>query len=222
MSEMPFFGRMPIYIGTLIAFVFLQFAVIYAKNFGMLLAFRFITGFVGSPCLATGGATIQDMFAPQKQIYGIAIWGISAVFGPTMGPLIGGFAAENEGWQWTIWELMWMSGGCLVFLFFFFPETSSANILFRRAARYRKITGNDRLKCQPEIEAEGMKSSEIVRMILIRPFTLTFTEPIVFVLNLYIALIYVRLPCKSVSPVAPPNKPRAFYTSGSSPSRLSL
>jgi len=73
MSEMPFFGRNPIYIGTLLAFVLLQLAVIYAKNFGMLLAFRFLTGFIGSPVLATGGASIADMYAPKKQVYGIAV-----------------------------------------------------------------------------------------------------------------------------------------------------
>ena len=76
----------------------------------MLLAFRFITGFVGSPVLATGGATIADMYLPQKQVYGIAVWGISAVCGPALGPLVGGFAAERKGWTWTIWELLWLSG----------------------------------------------------------------------------------------------------------------
>ena len=193
MSEMPFFGRNPIYIGTLLAFVLLQLAIIYAKNFGMLLAFRFITGFIGSPVLATGGATIADMYAPKKQVYGIAIWGIAAVCGPALGPVVGGFAAESKGWRWTIWELMWLSGVCLAFLTVFLPETSSANILFRRTKRYRKLTGNPNLKCQPEIEAEGMTSNEIVQMVLIRPFSLSFTEPIVFLLNFYIALIYALL-----------------------------
>lgn len=68
--------------------MFLQFAVIYAKNFGMLLAFRFLTGFFGSPVLATGGATIADIYTPNKQVYGIGVWGISAVFGPALGPLV--------------------------------------------------------------------------------------------------------------------------------------
>jgi MFS transporter, DHA1 family, multidrug resistance protein len=193
MSEMPFFGRNPIYIGTLLAFVLLQLPVIYAKNFGMLLAFRFITGFIGSPVLATGGASIADMYAPSKQVYGISVWGVSAVFGPALGPLVGGFAAESKGWKWTIWELMWLSGACLVFLTLFLPETSSSNILYRRTARYRKLTGNANLKCQPELEAEGMTGQEIVQMTLIRPFTLSFTEPIVFLLNLYIALVYALL-----------------------------
>jgi len=49
MSEVPFIGRTPIYVGTLFAFVILQFPVIYASNASMLLAFRFITGLVGIP-----------------------------------------------------------------------------------------------------------------------------------------------------------------------------
>jgi DHA1 family multidrug resistance protein-like MFS transporter len=61
MSEVPFFGRNPVYIGTLFVFVFFNFGVVYAKNTGMLLAFRFLTGFFGSPVLATGGASIADM-----------------------------------------------------------------------------------------------------------------------------------------------------------------
>jgi len=190
MSEVPFIGRTPIYVGTLFAFVILQFPVIYASNASMLLAFRFITGLVGSPVLATGGATIADIYEPRKQAYGIGVWGISAVFGPALGPLIGGFAADSEGWKWTIWELMWLSGFCFVVLFFFLPETSSSNILYRRTLRIRALVKNPKVKCEPELEAEGMSGKEIAMMVFVRPFTLTFTEPICFLLNLYLALIY--------------------------------
>lgn len=190
MSEVPQIGRNPVYIGTLIAFVVLQLAVIYAKNFGMLLAFRFITGFVGSPVLATGGASISDIYSPSKRAYGIAVWGAAAVCGPVLGPLVGGFAAEAKGWTWTIWELMWLSGAVLALLIFFLQETSSANILFRRARRLRKLTGNEKLKSEPEILGEQMTGKDIVLMVLVRPFTLNFTEPMVFLLSLYIALIY--------------------------------
>lgn len=190
MSEIPYIGRKPIYIGTLSAFVALQLGVIYAKNFSMLLAFRLITGFVGSPVLATGGATIADLYKPSKQVHGIATWGMSEVLGPAMGPLIGGFAAESKGWQWPLWELIWLSGLCLVFLVFFLPETSSSNIIYRRTVHIRKATGNTNIKCEPELEAEGMSTQEILLMVFIRPFTLTVNEPICFALNLYIALAY--------------------------------
>jgi len=190
MSEIPQIGRNPIYIGTLLVFVFLQFAVIYATNFGMLLAFRFLTGFFGSPVLATGGASLSDIYIPRKRAYAISIWGIAAVCGPVMGPLVGGFAAESKGWTWTIWELMWLSGFCLIFLIFFLPETSSANILYRKTRRLRKLTGNDKLKSEPELEGEKMSGKDMLMMTLVRPFQLSFFEPMVFFPNMYIALIY--------------------------------
>jgi MFS transporter, DHA1 family, multidrug resistance protein len=115
------------------------------------------------------------------------------VTGPTMGPLLGGFAAQANGWEWPIWILMWLSGGTLIVLFFLMPETSSANILYRRTQRLRKQTGNTKLKCEPELIGESMTGKDIALMVLIRPFTLTFTEPICFFLNLYIALIYALM-----------------------------
>ena len=190
LSELPQTGRGPIYIATLALFVILQVPTALATNFGMLLAFRFITGFVGSPPLATGGATIADMYTPKKRTYGIAVWGVGAVCGPVMGPLVGGFAAESKGWTWTIWELMWLSGFTLVLLMFLLPETSSANILYRRTMRLRKLTGNNKLICEPQLIGETMTGKDIVMMTLVRPFTLCFTEPMVFLLNMYIALIY--------------------------------
>ncbi|KAG8533467.1 uncharacterized protein KY384_002250 [Bacidia gigantensis] len=161
MSEIPQFGRNPIYIGTLAVFVILQVPTALAVNFGMLLAFRFITGFIGSPVLATGGASMGDMYTPKKRAYAIGIWGISAVCGPVLGPLIGGFAVQAEDWTWTIWELMWLCGFTLVLLVFFLPETSSTNILYRRTKRLRKLTGIETLRCQPEIEAENMTGKDV-------------------------------------------------------------
>ncbi|OAK99024.1 MFS general substrate transporter [Phaeosphaeriaceae sp. SRC1lsM3a] len=190
MSEIPQIGRLWVYIGTLFIFVLFQIPTALAVNFGMLLAFRFLTGFFGSPALATGGATIADMYRPQKQAYGLAVWGIGAVCGPVLGPLVGGFAVQAYGWTWTIWELMWLSGFCFVFLFFLLPETSSNNILHRRTKRLRKLTGDDRFTCEPDMMGEQMGPKDIVMMTLVKPITLNFQEPIVFLLNLYIALIY--------------------------------
>ncbi|KAL8865616.1 MAG: hypothetical protein Q9174_006793, partial [Haloplaca sp. 1 TL-2023] len=190
MSEIPMIGRNPVYIGTLAVFVIFQVPTALATNFAMLLCFRFLTGFIGSPVLATGGASIGDMYKPSKRAYGIGLWGIAAVCGPVLGPLVGGFAAEAKGWTWTIWELMWLSGACLVLLFFFLPETSSANILYRRARRLRKLTGIQNLKTEAEIEGESMTAKDVALIAIVRPITLNFQEPMVFLLNLYIALIY--------------------------------
>jgi DHA1 family multidrug resistance protein-like MFS transporter len=58
---------------------------------------NYFPGFFGSPILATGGANIVDMYKPSKRAYGIAVWGAFGVCGPTLGPVIGGFAAQAKG-----------------------------------------------------------------------------------------------------------------------------
>lgn len=159
LSELPPIGRSPTYVLTLVVFVFFQFAVIYAKNFGMLLAFRFLTGFFGSPVLATGAASMGDIWSPMIRDYMIGIWGVFAISAPVLGPLVGGFAFSAEGWTWTIWELLWLSGFALVLLFFLLPETFAPNILTRRARRVRAATGDSRFICEPELELRSVKPS---------------------------------------------------------------
>ena len=66
----------------------------------------------------------------------------------------------------------------------------TCRILYRRAARLRRLTGNPSLKSEGEIESEEMTLAEVARMTLVRPFVLSFTEPIVAAWNLYIMLVY--------------------------------
>ncbi len=74
--------------------------------------------------------------------------------------------------------MLWLSGGSLLFLIFFLPETSALNILVRRAKRLRKITGNENLKSAGEIEQEQMTGKAIVQMTFVKPFVL-LAQPIV-------------------------------------------
>ncbi|ETS87893.1 hypothetical protein PFICI_01721 [Pestalotiopsis fici W106-1] len=189
MSEMPSLGRSPIYVWTLLIFVLLELPVGFAVNPTMFLVFRTLSGFVGSPTLATGGATIADVYGPARAAFGICIWASFGVCGPVFGPLIGGFVAPVKGWRWTIWSFTWMCSICWLCLFFLLPETSSANILYRRAKRLRRATGQNQLRSQSEIDSahHTMKDHAIV---LGRAFALTFTEPIAFLVDLYTALLY--------------------------------
>jgi DHA1 family multidrug resistance protein-like MFS transporter len=60
LQEMPSLGRNPVYIGDLAVFVLFNVPVIKASIFFMILAFRFLTGLVGSPALATGVRVFHD------------------------------------------------------------------------------------------------------------------------------------------------------------------
>ena len=97
MSEVPQTGRMSIHILTLAVFVLLQIPTALATNYGILMAFRFLTGFFGPPVLATGGTAIADLYSPTKRAYGMTIWGVFATSAPGLGPLLGSFSARFEG-----------------------------------------------------------------------------------------------------------------------------
>lgn len=183
LSEIPQIGRTPPYVITLTIFVVMQALSATVQNFAGLMTLRFIAGFFGSPVLATGGASLQDMFSDKTRPYAVGIWGMSAVCGPVLGPLLGGFAIQAESWRWAFWILLWLDGFCLAMLLFFFPETSTNNILYRRAVRLRKRTGNNNLRSQSEIVASKMTGKEIIKMTLLLPIVYSFTEPICLALN---------------------------------------
>ncbi|KAJ5289037.1 hypothetical protein N7478_002067 [Penicillium angulare] len=149
-----------------------------------------LTGFIGSPALATGAASMGDIWSPRIRDYMIGVWGMFAISAPVLGPMLGGFASSAKGWTWTIWQLMWVSAFAFVLLFFGLPETFAPNILARRARRVRRITGNSGYMSESEIEIKEIKPVDVVFEALVRPFQLCFAEPIVLLLNLYIALIY--------------------------------
>ena len=189
LSEVPRMGRNTIYIVTLVAFLLLKLPIVLASNFETILVFRFLTAFAGSPAQATGGATISDMYIPRDRSYGLGLWELSTWIGPTLGPLVGGFAAQAKGWRWTIWELIWVNSAMLVLIFCFLPETSASNILYRRAKRLRQEAGIESIRAGSELESLDLSKKDVAYKTLVRPFVLCFQEPICLLLNTYTALI---------------------------------
>ncbi|SGY62556.1 BQ5605_C007g04707 [Microbotryum silenes-dioicae] len=190
LQEMPRQGRTPVYIIGLLLFFIFQFPIVFAPNIATILVFRFFSGFVGSPALATGGASMIDIFEPRHAPIAIAVWSIGAVSGPVLGPVIGSFAAQANGWQWPNWELMWISGFAFLVLSLFLPETFEPTVLIRRAERIRQLTGDNRFRTQAEIDAvEGESFLELLWTNFKRAFQLA-AEPAVFFANSYIALLY--------------------------------
>jgi hypothetical protein len=48
--------------------------------------------------LATGVASMADIWDIRTRDYMIAIWGCFAILAPVLGPLVGGFAYTAKGW----------------------------------------------------------------------------------------------------------------------------
>ncbi|WFD01215.1 hypothetical protein MYAM1_003977 [Malassezia yamatoensis] len=195
-TEISWIGRNGPYIIGLGLFTILQIPNALVNNLAGYLVLRFLSGFLGSPVLATGGATVGDIWRIDGGFMnGLAFWGFGACGGPTIGPLISGYAVQKLGWRWSIWPLLCFNGLAWILIFFTFPETSSATILTRRARYLRKATGNPKYRSQGEIEDEKTSVRTLLYDTLCRPIQLTLTEPVLLCSNLYIAYLYGIMYC---------------------------
>ncbi|CAF9904389.1 hypothetical protein IMSHALPRED_000018 [Imshaugia aleurites] len=190
LSEIPIVGRSPVYAVTMFIFVILSIPTALVKNFAGLLVLRFLQGFFGSPCLANGGATMQDMYSLLKLPYALTVWVSAAYCGPALGPLFSGFAVMAKGWRWSLWEILWIAGPVFVLMFLLVPETSTPNILLRRAKRLRALTGDNRLRSQSEIDQKNIKPMRVLVSAFIKPIEITVKDPAIAFVNLYTALVY--------------------------------
>ncbi|GAA5993408.1 hypothetical protein JCM10908_002653 [Rhodotorula pacifica] len=190
LQETPHFGRNIIYWIGLFLFLIFQIPIVLPSNLTCLLIFRFLTGFVGSPVLASGGASMADIFPLNKLPYAMGVWATGAVLGPVMGPVVAGFPAMLAGWRWPIYELIWMAGFGFIVFTFFLPETFAPYILVRRAQRLRKLTGNDKIKTRWELENPEGQSVVKMGANQIKMAFILCAEPTVLYSNLYIGLLY--------------------------------
>jgi DHA1 family multidrug resistance protein-like MFS transporter len=210
MSEIPIIGRNPVYIVTMFLFVIISIPTAFAGNFPGLMVLRFLQGFFGSPCLASGGASIGDMYSLMSLPYALMAWVAAAYCGrkssppnfsvqclgpnkydiAALGPLLSGFSVPAKSWRWSLFESIWASAPVFLLMFFFLPETSTSTILLRRASRLRRIYNDDRFMSQSEIDQRNMHISDITADALIKPMEITIKDPAVLFVQIYTAIIY--------------------------------
>ncbi|KAK6460547.1 multidrug resistance protein 2 [Scheffersomyces coipomensis] len=196
MTENAAIGRTSVYIITLFIFFILQIPTALSTSITGLCVLRFIAGFFASPALATGGATIGDIITFPYIPIGLASWAFGGVMGPSLGPLIGAVLVVRgghdgyESWRWPFWFMAIISGTCFLVLGWTLPETYGKTILYRKAERLRKLTGNQNITSEGHIENSKLTPRELAIDLLWRPIQITLLEPMVLATNLYIALVY--------------------------------
>ncbi|KAE8452245.1 hypothetical protein EG329_000944 [Mollisiaceae sp. DMI_Dod_QoI] len=190
LSEIAAIGRNWVYVPTFALFVILSIPTAVVDNYAGLLVLRFLTGFFGSPCLANGGASVGDMYSLLELPVYLSSWTAACFWGPAIGPIVAAFAVQAKGWRWGLWEIVWLTGPILVVFLFAYPETSSDNILRRRAQRLRKLTGNPKIKSKSEIDQEKLSVSEVFLDAIIKPIEIMVKDPAVAFTNIYTSLTY--------------------------------
>ncbi|KUL83205.1 hypothetical protein ZTR_10006 [Talaromyces verruculosus] len=116
LSEIPSVGRNLPYMATMLIFIILSISTALVDNVPGLMILRFLQGFFGSPCLATGGASLADVSKPLEVPYFMYSWALFSLGAPAIGPIISGFSVPAETWRWSLWEILWFAAPVFVIM----------------------------------------------------------------------------------------------------------
>jgi DHA2 family multidrug resistance protein len=94
------FGRKRFFMTCLAIFTVSSLLCGMAPSLGMLLLFRVMQGAGGGGLQPMAQAILADTFPPEKRGLAFALYGITAVLAPTVGPTLGGWITFNYSWRW--------------------------------------------------------------------------------------------------------------------------
>ncbi|MEO6883349.1 MAG: DHA2 family efflux MFS transporter permease subunit [Bacteroidia bacterium] len=97
------FGRKNYFLTSIIAFVIASFFSGHAETLNQLIFFRICQGLAGGGLLSTAQAILLEAWPPEEIGMATALFGLGAVFGPTVGPTIGGYITDHFSWPWIFY-----------------------------------------------------------------------------------------------------------------------
>ena len=121
------FGRKPIFLFGVVVFLIGSALSGAAQDMNQLIAFRALQGFGAGALMPIAIAIVADLFTPRERgkwqgLTG-AVWGFSAIIGPTLG----GWITQNASWRWVFYVNIPIGIAALLVLIFLMPWLRSAS-----------------------------------------------------------------------------------------------
>jgi DHA1 family multidrug resistance protein-like MFS transporter len=184
---------MPVYRLTFVAFLCFSVLAATAQSWKGFLVIRFFQAFFGSPCLATGGASMHDLFPHSTVPFSLTVWIAAAFCGPALGPVLAGYVVPERGWHLGMWEIAYMAGPTCILLLLL-PETYEPAIKAKRAKALRDNNPEATGSHQPQQESNTRTHmhallSSLWEAITV-PLQIAVLDPSVAVANAYTSFIY--------------------------------
>ncbi|ASD63792.1 DHA2 family efflux MFS transporter permease subunit [Bdellovibrio bacteriovorus] len=92
-------GRRVYFLGCIALFTLTSVACGLAPNLETLTVFRILQGLAGGALLPTSQTLIYEQFPKEKAGIAGAIFGMSVMIGPALGPVLGGYLTDTFGWR---------------------------------------------------------------------------------------------------------------------------
>jgi DHA2 family multidrug resistance protein len=96
-------GQVRLFTASTLLFVVASFLCGLAPSIGMLVAFRALQGAVAGPMIPLSQALLLASYPKAKAGAALAVWSMTTLVAPVVGPVLGGWITDNISWPWIFY-----------------------------------------------------------------------------------------------------------------------
>src|SRR5437868_10801247 len=120
------FGRKRILMVAVVGFVVASVLCGLAQSLVQIVAFRLLQGFFGAALVPLGQSVLLDIYTVEERGSAMAVFGVSVMVGPVLGPVIGGWLTDHYSWRWVFYISVPLGVLAFAGISFFLRETKTS------------------------------------------------------------------------------------------------
>jgi DHA2 family multidrug resistance protein len=120
------FGRKRVLMTAVVGFVIASVLCGIAQSLVQIVAFRLLQGFFGAALVPLGQSVLLDIYTVEERGSAMAVFGVSVMVGPVLGPVIGGWLTDHYSWRWVFYINVPLGVLAFAGISFFLSETKTS------------------------------------------------------------------------------------------------
>lgn len=97
------FGAVRLFTWSVLLFVLTSWLCGFAPTLEWLVLFRVLQGLVAGPMIPLSQTLLMASYPREKVGLALALWGMTTLVAPVVGPLLGGWITDNVSWPWIFY-----------------------------------------------------------------------------------------------------------------------
>jgi MFS transporter, DHA2 family, multidrug resistance protein len=97
------YGQVKLFLVSIVLFVLASIACGWAPSIETLIVFRVIQGAVAGPMIPLSQSLLLSSYPKERAGSALAMWAITTLVAPVVGPLLGGWITDNISWPWIFY-----------------------------------------------------------------------------------------------------------------------
>lgn len=97
------FGQVRLFVTSVVLFVIASLLCGLASSLEMLIAARVLQGLVAGPMIPLSQSLLLQAYPREKAGMALAMWSMTTLVAPVMGPILGGWLSDNLSWPWIFY-----------------------------------------------------------------------------------------------------------------------